>query len=431
MERIKVKSQLWIWGFIIILGIIFIVKAFSVYQLSDVMLNEVHILSHIKNTFQKAVLTTYMPNLTYPLSEENESKNFEEFIMDKVWEEVPVYQYMKDYMTYETQVESKETYEQILASEAQNENSVDPETGEVTMAEGAVSLEETLPEEIPGTEEATAEAGTADNQTGENGQETAAASTLPFSLEQLDDYNFLYSTFYTGDTTTGINADQLNRAALMDKDMRVTVDSSVPQILIYHTHASEAYADSVEGDYSTTVVGVGERLAAILRDTYGYNVIHETGVYDIPRDDAYAKTPPVLENILNQNPSIDVIIDVHRDGVQSEEVKLVKEINGKQMAQFMFVNGLSYTNYNGDIDNLYNPYKADNLAFAFQLQLKATQYYNGLARKIYLKPYRFNLQYRPKSLLLEVGAQTNTLQEALNTMEPVAEILNKVLTGTE
>ena len=83
----------------------------------------------------------------------------------------------------------------------------------------------------------------------------------------------------------------------------------------------------------------------------------------------------------------------------------------------------------GDIDYLYNPYIADNLAISFQMQLKAAEYYPGFTRRIYLKGYRYNMHYCPKTLLIEVGAQTNTFEEVYNAMDPLANILAYVLLG--
>ena len=93
----------------------------------------------------------------------------------------------------------------------------------------------------------------------------------------------------------------------------------------------------------------------------------------------------------------------------------------------MFFNGLSRTTDNGELAYLYNPNLTDNLAFSLQLKLMAEEYYPGFARPNYLKGYRYNLHYRPKSILVEVGAQTNTVQEAMNAMEPLADMLHKVL----
>lgn len=102
---------------------------------------------------------------------------------------------------------------------------------------------------------------------------------------------------------------------------------------------------------------------------------------------------------------------------------------GKDTATIMFFNGLSHTTAQGDIGYLQNPNLADNLAFSFQLQLAASEYYPGFSRFVYLKGYRYNLHYLPKSLLVEAGAQTNTYQEVLNAMEPLADVLDKVLSG--
>ena len=191
--------------------------------------------------------------------------------------------------------------------------------------------------------------------------------------------------------------------------------------------------DSVAGDVNTTVIGVGEHLAQILRDEYGYQVIHNTDTFDLvdgqlDRSKAYNYAEPVITQILNENPSIEIVIDLHRDGVD-ESKHLVTEVNGKPTAQVMFFNGLSRTAMNGNLDYLPNPYIEDNLAFSFQLEYLAKQYFPDYTRCIYLKGYRYNLHVRPRSLLLEVGAQTNTVEEAMNAMEPFAWLLNRVLQG--
>lgn len=182
------------------------------------------------------------------------------------------------------------------------------------------------------------------------------------------------------------------------------------------------------------MVAVGDYLEQILTEEYGYQVIHMRDTFDLvdgvwDRSAAYDYALEKVEQVLAENPSIEVVIDLHRDGVR-EDVRLVTEVNGKPTARIMFFNGLSKSRTNGPIEYLYNPYIADNLAFSFRLEYEAAQYYPDLTRCVYLKCYRYNLHVRPKSLLLEVGAQTNTLEEAKNAMEPFAVILNKVLKGT-
>ena len=118
----------------------------------------------------------------------------------------------------------------------------------------------------------------------------------------------------------------------------------------------------------------------------------------------------------------------HRDEV-AEETKLVTDIQGRPTARFMFFNGLSRTRKTGDIDYLANENQEANLAFSFQMQLKAAEYYPGLTRRIYLKGYRYNMHLRPRTLLVELGAQNNTVEEAINACDPLAHILDMVLKG--
>lgn len=250
------------------------------------------------------------------------------------------------------------------------------------------------------------------------------------NMEELKDFDSLVTKFYAIDKSTSIDENQLNLEMLLKKDISMQNGKAGGSILIYHTHSQEGYSNSIMGDLSTTVVGVGEQLCERLRE-YGYTVIHDTGIYDLEdRNYAYAKAGEAIEQILEQHPEIEVIIDLHRDGVSNTR-KLVTEINGVQTAQIMFFNGLSRTTTLGDISYLQNPYIEDNLSFTFWLQLSAEKYYPTLTRKIYLKGYRYNLHYRPKSLLVEVGAQTNSLEEAIAAMNPLADILDKVLDPSE
>lgn len=244
---------------------------------------------------------------------------------------------------------------------------------------------------------------------------------------KLQDFDYLRQTFYQIDNTTTIGPDQLAVNLLLEKDMHIKSESQGPQILIYHTHSQEAYKDSVPGDMSMTVVGVGDYLETILEQKYGVEVLHHKGQYDVPnRDSAYSSALPNIEQILKENPTIEVVIDLHRDGVP-ETRHFVTEINGKPTAQIMFFNGLSRTTSQGELSYLPNPYLADNLALSFQLQLTAAEYYPGFTRKIYLKGYRYNMHLCPKTMLVEVGAQTNTFEEAKNAMEPLADVLARVL----
>ena len=248
-----------------------------------------------------------------------------------------------------------------------------------------------------------------------------------YSAEQLSDQNFLLKTFYAVDSGTTAPFDKLEIQKLMSKDMRIDKSTAGPQILIYHTHSQEGFADSVAGDDSTTIIGAGEELARILEADYGYKVLHHVGEYDTKEHDyAYSYALPEITKILENNPSIQVVIDLHRDEMK-EGKKLLTEQNGKQMAQIMFFNGLSYVNSTGAISYLENKNLSANLAFSFQMQKAANEYYPGFARKIYLKGYRYNMHLAEKYLLIELGAQTNTVEEIKNACYPLADILDKVI----
>lgn len=257
--------------------------------------------------------------------------------------------------------------------------------------------------------------------------------SLGFTMEQLCDFDYLFNRFYTLNSGTSITADLLDARTLLSKDLSVQGDSSQPQILIYHTHSQEAYRDSVPGEVNDTIVGVGNYLTQILTEQYGYNVIHHTGVYDmtdgaLDRDQAYQKACPEIEALLAQYPSIEIVIDLHRDGVR-EDVHLITDINGTSAAKIMFFNGVC-RDENGDLADLTNPYREDNLAFSLQMRLASMLIADDFCRTNYLKTWRYNQQFLGRCILVEVGAQTNTVEEAMNAMPPLAQTLDYVLGGS-
>ncbi len=246
--------------------------------------------------------------------------------------------------------------------------------------------------------------------------------------EQLADYDFLMKNFYSVHTSTTADRQLMNAQVLLGTDLSLEKGQEGPQILIYHTHSQEAFADSGPGE---TVTALGTRLSELL-ERRGYSVLHDESVYDLrdgtlDRSKAYSYALEGIMGILQKYPSIQVILDLHRDGV-ADQVRLVTEVDGKPTARIMFFNGLSQTP-EGRIEYLPNPYREENLAFSLQLQLGAEAYFPGFTRKIYLKGLRYNEHLRPRSSLIEVGAQTNTFEEAENAMEPLAELLDMVLQG--
>lgn len=252
-----------------------------------------------------------------------------------------------------------------------------------------------------------------------------------YSREQLADYDFMMSHFFSVHPSTTAGRDIMNAKVFLDKDFRLTRNEDGPQILIYHTHSQETFADYGPDNTEATVTGLGTYLTELLQ-AKGYQVIHDTSSYDLKggkldRSKAYTYALEGITEILQENPSVQVILDIHRDGVR-EGYHMVSQVNGKSTAPIMFFLGMSRTPTE-IIEYLPNPNLENNLAFSFQMQLKAAEYFPGLTRKIYLKGLRYNLHLRPCSSLIEAGAQTNTYEEAKNAMEPLAEVLDMVLQG--
>ena len=249
--------------------------------------------------------------------------------------------------------------------------------------------------------------------------------------DQEAEFETLLNRYFSMDAATTIDSSRLNNS-LLDLDLTLDTEKDGPQILIYHSHSQEGFVDTVEGDDTTTIVGVGDYLAKLLTETYGYQVIHDRGVYDLvdgvlDRNVAYDYSGAAVEQWLSQYPQIQVIIDLHRDGVDGK--KFVVQENGRPTANLMFILGMSRTADQQDISYLPNPYIKENMAFALQIQERAEIAAPGLMRNIYLMAYRFNLHYRPRSMLLEAGTQLNTLEEEKNAMEVFAGILDAELKG--
>lgn len=266
---------------------------------------------------------------------------------------------------------------------------------------------------------------------------SADGIALPKKQTAIDrtqlNFEFLMSKYYTVVSSTSLTAADLNVETLLNMDLTMKQENNQPQILIYHTHGMEMFKDSTPNDRNTGIVGVGKYLASLLRERYGYNVIHLESSFDyvngkLDRSKAYDYAYAEISQVLADNPSIEVVLDIHRDGV-GENTHLVTDINGKPTAQIMFFNGISRLKDIGEIDYLYNPYRTENLALSLQMKLKAEEYYSGFTRRNYIQAYQYNLHVRPKSMLIEAGAQTNTFEEVKNAMEPLAELLYMELEG--
>lgn len=251
-------------------------------------------------------------------------------------------------------------------------------------------------------------------------------------LEKNMSRSYLLKNFYITDSSTTIDNSIFQVRTLLTRSMAIQKQKK-PQILIFHTHgASESFRDSKKGRKEDSIVGVGSALAKELTDTYGYHVIHDQTQYDringkIDRSLAYNYSCKGVTEALKKYPSIQVVIDLHRDGV-GNKVKRTTVVDGKKTAQIMFFNGLS-RNASGNISYLKNKNLQGNLSFSLQLKLACMRRFQNLAKPIYLKGYRYNMHLKERFTLIELGNENNTLQEEINATKPLAMILDCVLQG--
>lgn len=228
---------------------------------------------------------------------------------------------------------------------------------------------------------------------------------------------------------------RLNIRDLLSKkaDLRIK-DKTKPTVLIYHSHTTEAYQTLDVGYYTASfqqrrddtaqnMVRVGDEIVAQL-EAAGFNVIHDKTIYDTNYSEAYNLSDVSVKKYLEQYPSIDVTIDVHRDCIQYEDgtkVKPTANILDKKAAQIMIVTGCEY----GNITNF--PDWEYNLRFAMQLQQKAEEKYAGLMRPILFSARRYNMFETRNSILLEMGSDGNTLEEASYSGRLIGGVLAQVL----
>ncbi len=213
-----------------------------------------------------------------------------------------------------------------------------------------------------------------------------------------------------------------------------------PQILIMHTHGSEAYTMSGADVYTETdtartddenynMIRVGEEMKEVF-ESMGFSVIHDTTLYDYPSyNGSYARSLAGIQSYLEQYPTIAVVLDVHRDALIAADgtvYKAVTQVDGEDTAQVMLVVGT-------DDGGLEHPNWQENLNLAAHIQLAMTAIEPTLARPINLRSQRFNQHLTPCSLLVEVGTSGNTLEEALRGArlfaQAAGEVYQSLLTG--
>ena len=218
--------------------------------------------------------------------------------------------------------------------------------------------------------------------------------------------------------TTSFDLDikkELNKRA----ELKIT-DKSKPSILIFHTHTTESYEMADNGwycsDYATrskssdrNMIRVGDEIQKQLENA-GFNVIHDTTIHDLKYNGAYSRSRDTVEKILKENPTVQVVLDVHRDAIYQQNgtrIKPVCEVDSKKSAQIMIITGCE----DGDVEDFPNWKK--NLTFALQIQNEAQKQFEGLMRPVMFCNRKYNMDMTPCSLLVEFGSDSNTLEEAM------------------
>lgn len=270
--------------------------------------------------------------------------------------------------------------------------------------------------------------------------ESSAAAAPVITVEQPlqpvftpspSDYQGTGTVYFKNETDYAIDM-----ASLLQKDSPVTLGAEGVQVLIMHTHGTEAYTQSpghtyaASGDYRTTdssanMLRIGQEICDIL-NARGISTVHSRTLNDYPAyNGSYNRALKDIQAHLAQNPTIQLVIDVHRDAIASGNTyyKTAAEVDGQQTAQLMFVTGT-------DAGGLTHDHWRDNLAFQAQLHDRLNSTYPGIMRPMSIRASRFNQHIRKGSMLVEVGACGNTLEEALAAAKIFANTLaDALLTG--
>lgn len=239
--------------------------------------------------------------------------------------------------------------------------------------------------------------------------------------------------------TLTINNDtdyEVDVAACLAEDTHIRAEGDGPQVLVFHTHASESYTPDAAFPYTPTeferttdtrynVVRVGDELCSALEER-GIETLHLRSLFDTPTyAGSYDRSLAAVEQALAEYPSIKVVIDLHRDSILTDEgeaYRTVCTIDGTETAQMMFVVGT-------DAGGLYHPDWRENLSFASTLQYALNRAYPSLMRPVNLRTQRFDQHASPGSLLIEVGSSGNTLPEALSAVRLFAGVLADEMNG--
>ncbi len=270
-------------------------------------------------------------------------------------------------------------------------------------------------------------------------EETAVPTTAPPETEAATEPTQGPAIISGSDTVNIRDSSGLKYDAqgLLEAPLSWDLADGQTRVLIFHTHATESYTPTKDHPYKESsyyrtletednMIAVGQRLAKLL-EAEGIGVIQDTTFHDHPSyNGSYANARRTVKKHLEQTPSLCLLLDVHRDALESSSGKQLPTsitVDGRSVAQIMLVVG---TNAGG----LYNPDWQQNLALALKLQYQLERLCPGICRYISLRRERFNQDLLPGTVLVEVGAAGNTLKEALAAAEILAQAIANLSKGT-
>ena len=233
-----------------------------------------------------------------------------------------------------------------------------------------------------------------------------------------------------------VNKTDIDIEKILGEKIDLCVDKNKPSVLIFHTHTTETYQILDRGFYETNfatrtkesgknMLRVGAEICNEIEKA-GYKVIHDTEIHDLSYNGAYAHSREKVEEYLKKYPSIQIVLDIHRDAIQQSDGSKIKPtaiIQGKKAAQIMIISGCQEEG--NPIENF--PDWKYNLTFAVHLQNQLEKMYQGITRPLYFCPRKYNMNVSHCSLLVEVGSDANTLEEAVYTGKCLGSAIGEIM----
>lgn len=217
--------------------------------------------------------------------------------------------------------------------------------------------------------------------------------------------------------------------ALLTAPLSWDLTQGGPAVLIVHTHATESYTGTAgyrTEDPESNMLRVGQEIARVLEEN-GIGVIHDTTLHDKPSyNGSYNYARQTIASYLEQYPSIQMVLDVHRDALEltdSVQLSTHAQVDGQASSQLMLVMGT-------DAGGLYHPQWQENLSVAVKLQVLLEREYPGICRPMHLRTERFNQDLSGAGMIVEVGAAGDTLEEALVAARAFAQSIVALSRGT-